>query len=168
MEEIINKVTNSGLVQIDLETIYPEGKRMIFDMKDCLFEGLLLREKDFRAFLKNHDWESYTGIHIAITCTTDAIVPTWAYMLLSLQLQPYASTIIFGTIEDLETVLFKQALQQLDLAAYRDAKVVVKGCSKQAVPLSAYVELSRLLRPLVSSLMFGEPCSTVPLYKRKN
>jgi Protein of unknown function (DUF2480) len=167
MEDIVNKVANSGLVQIDLETLYPSGERVVFDLKDLLYEGLLLREKDFRAFIKTHAWENYTGKHIAITCSTDAIVPTWAYMLLSIHLAPYAQTVVFGTLSTLEQLLFSKALQQIDLRMYQDAKVVVKGCSKQEVPLSAYVELSKMLRPVVSSLMFGEPCSTVPLYKRK-
>jgi hypothetical protein len=167
MEEIVNKVANSGLLQIDLETLYPSGERVVFDLKDLLYEGLLLREKDFRAFLKTHEWSNYVGKHIAITCSTNAIVPTWAYMLLSIHLTPYAQTIVFGNLHTLEEALFSKALQQLDLSTYQDAKVVVKGCSKQEVPLSAYIELSKILRPVVSSLMFGEPCSTVPLYKRK-
>ncbi len=167
MEEIINKVASSSLLQIDLETLYPEGERVIYDLKNNLYEGLMLREKDFRAFLKEHDWKSYEHKHVAIICSADAIVPTWAYMLLTTQLEPYAKTIVFGDLEALETELFRQMLSKMDLESYKDAKVVVKGCSKKEVPIAVYVELSRLLRPVVASMMFGEPCSTVPLYKRK-
>lgn len=167
MEEIINKVASSALVQIDLEDFYPQGERIVYDLKDNLYEGLLLREKDFRAFLKSHDWAIYTGKHVAITCSTDAIVPTWAYMLLAIHLEPFAKTIVFGTLAELEIELFRQAIAKINLQKYKDTKVVVKGCSKNEVPTSAYVELSIVLRPLVSSLMFGEPCSTVPLYKKK-
>ena len=167
MEEIINKVASSSLLQIDLETLYPEGERVIYDLKNNLYEGLMLREKDFRAFLKEHDWKSYENKHVAIICSADAIVPTWAYMLLTTQLEPYAKTIIFGDLEALETELFRQMLSKIDLESYKDAKVVIKGCSKKEVPIAVYVELSRLLRPVVASMMFGEPCSTVPLYKRK-
>lgn len=167
MEEIINKVASSSLLQIDLETLYPEGERVVYDLKNNLYEGLMLREKDFRAFLKEHDWKSYENKHVAIICSADAIVPTWAYMLLTTQLEPYAKTIVFGDLEALETELFRQMLSKMDLESYKDAKVVVKGCSKKEVPTAVYVELSRLLRPVVASMMFGEPCSTVPLYKRK-
>jgi hypothetical protein len=166
MEEIINKVAASNLIQIDLEEFYPTGERVVYDLKDNLYEGLLLREKDFRAFLKTHAWENYANKHIAITCSTDAIVPTWAYMLLATHLQPFAATIIFGNLADLEKELFRQVIEKIDIQKYENAKVVVKGCSKNEVPTSAYIELSRLLRPHVASLMFGEPCSTVPIYKK--
>jgi hypothetical protein len=167
MDEIINKVATSSLVQIDLESLYPEGERVLYDLKDNLYEGFMLREKDFRAFLKQHTWADYSNKHVAITCTTDAIVPTWAYMLLSIHLEPYAKTIIFGDLLALENTLFQKMLENLDITAYQDAKVVIKGCSKKQVPMTAYVELSKILRPVVASMMFGEPCSTVPLYKRK-
>lgn len=167
MEEIINKVANSNLVQIDLELLYPEGERILLDLKEQLYQGLLLREKDFRDYLKTTDWEFYQDKHVAVICSTDAIVPTWAYMLLAIHLQPYIKTLVFGNLETLETEIFRQVLQNLDLSAYQNAKVVIKGCSKKVVPLATYMELSKLLRPYVSSIMFGEPCSTVPLYKKK-
>jgi len=125
-----------------------------------------LKEKDFREFLKTHDWTQYAGKNVAIVCSEDAIVPTWAYMLLAVQLEPYAHTFVFGDLKDLEEKLFLEALERIDPAAYRDARVVVKGCSKVPVPTAAYVELTRRLRPVVQTLLFGEPCSTVPLYKR--
>jgi hypothetical protein len=165
-EEIINRVASSSLISLDLEELYPEGERVVYDLKDNLFQGLILREKDFREFLKQHDWTAYAGKHVAIVCSEDAIVPTWAYMLLALKLTPYAQTVFYGDLEALEAHLFEKALDRLDLESYRDKRVVVKGCSKKAVPTAAYVELTRRLTPLVQSLLFGEPCSTVPLYKR--
>jgi len=164
--EIINRVTNSGLVTLNLEEYYHPGERVLYDIKENLYMGLMLREKEFRAFLKEHDWSGYAGKNVAITCTEDAIVPTWAYMLLTLNLQPYANTIVFGTLADLAEKLYFDAIAQIDPEAYRDARVVIKGCSKVPVPTAAYVEITRLLRPVAQSLLFGEPCSTVPLYKR--
>lgn len=165
-EEIINKVANSGLISIDLEEYYHPGERIVYDIKDNLFQGLLLREKDFREFLKSHDWSQYEGKNIAIICSEDAIVPTWAYMLLGVYLQPYANLFVFGNLESLEDKLFSDAIAKLDPEDFRGKKIVVKGCSKFPVPISAYVEITRLLKPVVQSLMFGEPCSTVPLYKK--
>jgi len=167
MEEIINRVSQSPLISLDLETLYPQGKRVLYDLKDNLFQGLILKEKDFRTFLKTHDWTTYQDAHVAITCSADAIIPTWAYMLLAICLEPHAKTIIYGDMQILENELFRQAIAHIDLAIYKDKKVVVKGCSKLEVPISAYTEIARLLRPLVASLMFGEPCSTVPLYKQR-
>ncbi|PWK22980.1 uncharacterized protein DUF2480 [Arcicella aurantiaca] len=169
MEEelIINKVANSGLITFDLEDLYDKGERIVYDLKDNLFMGMILKEKDFRDFLKTHDWSQYAGKNIAITCSEDAIVPTWAYMLLTTKLQPVANSVVFGSLEELENKLFFDALQKVNIEDYRGARVVVKGCSKVPVPTAAYVEITRLLQPVVQSLMFGEPCSTVPLYKKK-
>lgn len=169
MEEelIINKVINSGLVTFDLEDLYDQGERIVYDLKDNLFMGMILKEKDFREFLKNHDWSSYTGKNVAIICSEDVIIPTWAYMLLTLKLQPFANTIVLGNLEELENKLFYDALGKVNIAEYSGARVVVKGCSKVPVPAAAYVEITRILQPVVQSLMFGEPCSTVPLYKKK-
>ena len=164
--EIVNRVVGSGLVTLDLEDYYHPGERVVYDLKDNLFMGLILKEKDFRAFLKEHDWSQYAGKNVAITCTEDAIIPTWAYMLLTLQLQPYANSIVFGDLTDLDEKLYFDAITRINPEDYRDARVVVKGCSKVPVPTAAYVEITRVLRPVVQSLLFGEPCSTVPLYKR--
>ena len=166
-EAIINRVANSGLVTLDLEDYYHPGERVVYDLKDNLFMGMILKEKDFRAFLKTHDWSQYAGKNVAITCTEDAIIPTWAYMLLTLHLQPHAHTVVFGTLDDLAEKLYFDAIATIDPEAYRGVKVVVKGCSKVPVPTAAYVELTRRLAPVVQSLLFGEPCSTVPLYKKK-
>ncbi len=165
-EEIINRVAGSSLLSLDLEEYYHPGERVVYDLKENLFQGLILREKDFRDFLKTHDWAYYKDKNVAIICSEDAIVPTWAYMLLAVKLQPYAHCLVFGSVEELETKLFCEAIAALDLEFYRGKKVVVKGCSKFPVPTSAYVEISRRLQPVVQSLMFGEPCSTVPIYKK--
>jgi len=163
---IINRVTGSGLVTLDLADYYHHGERIIVDLKDHLFQGLILREKDFRQFLKEHDWRIYKGKNIAITCSEDAIVPVWAYMLLTIHLEPYANMVVYGNLQDLEHALFQRALTTINVEKFKASKVVIKGCGDLPIPAYAYVEISRLLRPVVQSLMYGEPCSTVPLYKR--
>jgi len=165
-EEIVNRVATSGLVSFDLEELFHPGERILYDLKDNLYMGMILREKDFREFLKANDWSQYRGKNVAIICSEDAIVPTWAYMLLAIQLQPYANAVVFGDLNALEDKLFADAIQKVDPEEFRGKKVVVKGCSKLPVPTSAYVEITNLLKPVVQSLMFGEPCSTVPLYKK--
>jgi hypothetical protein len=164
---IINKVANSGLVTLNLEDYYHQGERVVYDIKDNLFMGMILKEKDFREFLKSHDWSVYAGKNVAIICSEDAIVPTWAYMLLTLKLQPVANLVVFGNLQQLEEKLYYDAIAKINPHDYLDARVVIKGCSKVPVPTVAYVEITRLLQPYVKSLMFGEPCSTVPLYKKK-
>ncbi|MCB0495837.1 MAG: DUF2480 family protein [Cyclobacteriaceae bacterium] len=165
-DPIVNRVANSPLVSLDLEQYYPEGERVVYDIKDNLYEETILREKDFRAFVKEHDWKQYAGKNVAITCSVDAIIPTWAYMLLASKISPVANYVLLGNLEDLERELFKRTLAKLNPEEFKDAKVVVKGCSDKSVPASAYVEIVRLLQPIVSSLMFGEPCSTVPVFKK--
>lgn len=165
-ETIVNRVTNSGLITFDLAEYYHLGERIIYDLKDNLFMGMILKEKDFREFLKEHDWTQYEGKNVAITCSEDAIIPIWAYMLLTLKLEPYAHCVVFGTPEDLEKQLMSEALRKVDFEEYIDKRVVVKGCGELPIPTGAYVELTRRLQPYVKSLMFGEPCSTVPLYKK--
>lgn len=167
-ENIVNKVAQSGLISLDLADLYQPGDRELYDIKDNLFQGLILREKDFREFVKLHVWSQYTDKHIAITCSADAIVPTWAYMLLATKLSPYASTIIFGNLEALETIIFDRALSKLDLEIYRDQRVVIKGCGEVPVPTSAYISISNKLSHISKSIMYGEPCSTVPIFKRKD
>jgi hypothetical protein len=164
--EIINKVAQSPLVTFNLEDYYPKGERVMYDIKDNLFQEAILREKDFRAFVKEHDWSQYEGKYVALNCSVDAIVPTWAYMLLTIKLEPYAAKVVYGSLETLEAVLFSEALSKVELEKFKDAKVVVKGCGNLPVPTYAYAEITRLLRPYVSSIMYGEPCSTVPLYKK--
>ncbi len=164
--EIVNKVSQSGLITIDLEEFYPAGERVLFDIKELLFQGLVLREKDFREFIKNEDWNKYKDKYVALTCSADAIVPTWAYMLLATQLEPIAKKVVFGNLESLETILYTEILSKIDINNYKDARVVIKGCGNLPIPKSAYVHITSLLRPLAKSIMYGEPCSTVPLYKQ--
>ena len=165
-DTIVNRVAQSPLVSINLEDYYPRGERVVYDVKDNLFQEMILRERDFRAFVKDHDWSQYQGKYVALTCSADAIVPTWAYMLLTTKMEPYAQRIVFGTLETLEAVLFQEALQQVDIPQFEGAKVVIKGCGDLPVSTFAYTEITRLLRPVAASIMYGEPCSTVPLYKK--
>ncbi len=165
-QQIVNKVATSSLITFNLEDYYEPGERILFDIKELLYEGLLLREKDFRAFIKNHNWEQYENKFVAITCSNEAIVPTWAYMLLAISLNPFAKRVIFGSLQELEIELFSSALSKIRWSDFKDAKVVIKGCSKVDVPVSVYVEVVNLLKPYANSLMFGEPCSTVPLFKK--
>ncbi|RMG16702.1 MAG: DUF2480 family protein [Bacteroidetes bacterium] len=165
MGEIVNRIAQSPLITFRLEQYRPEGERVVLDIKDQLFQGLILREKDFRQFIKTHDWSQYQDQYVAITCSADAIVPLWAYMLLAVQLQPYAKHFVFGSTEALETELYRQALDQIDFSQFEGKPVVVKGCSEVEVPVAVYVEVARRMRPYVKKLSFGEPCSTVPLYR---
>ena len=164
--QIVNRVASSGLKIFDLEEYYVPGPRVVLDIKDQLYEGMILREKSFRDFIKSHDWSAYSGKFVAVTCSADAIIPTWAFMLLTSSLEPYARAIVFGGLDELETKIFFDALSKVDWQQYADAKVVIKGCSKVAVPTAAYVEATRLIRPYAASIMFGEPCSTVPVFKK--
>jgi hypothetical protein len=166
MEEIVNRVANSGLITLDLGEMYPEGERVLFDIRDVLFQGLILREKDFREFIATHNWTAYAGKYVALTCSADAIIPDWAWMLLASALQPFAKKIVFGDLEKLETVLFDEILSTVDAEHYRDQRIVVKGCGDKPVPKTAYIEVVRKLQPVAKSIMYGEPCSTVPVYKR--
>jgi len=167
-ENFINKVAQSGLVTLDPASFYPAGDRVVYDIKDNLFMGLILKEKDFREFVKTHEWAQYQDKYVAVTCTEDAIVPAWAYMLLANKMAPYAREVVFGDAEVLETVLFIKSIAAMDVEQYNGQRVVIKGCGDIAVPVSAYVELTKKLTPVVKSLMFGEPCSTVPIYKKKD
>jgi len=164
--EIVNKVSESGLISIDLEEYYPQGERVVFDIKDHLFQGLILREKDFREYIKNEDWNKFKDKYVALICSADAIVPTWAYMLLATQLEPVAKKVVFGDLETLETILYNEILSKINPADYQDARIVIKGCGDLPVPKAAYVQITSLLRPVAKSIMYGEPCSTVPLYKK--
>jgi len=164
--EITNKVALSGIITIDLEEYYPQGERVLFDIKKLLFQELILREKDFREFVKNEDWSTYKNKYVALICSADAIVPTWAYMLLAIQLEPFVKKVVLGNLEILETILFNEILNAININDFKDARVVIKGCGHLPVPKSAYVEIARLLRLVAKSIMYGEACSTVPLYKQ--
>jgi hypothetical protein len=164
-EEIINRVANSALEVFDLEDYYPNGIRTQVDIAQWLLEGFLLREKDFRELLKNHDWQQYQDHYVAVFCSTDAILPAWASILVTVQLTPYAKKIVSGTIEDLDTALYQEILPTLDYSLYRDKPVIIKGCSKKPVPMGAYILAAQNLQPMAKSIMYGEACSAVPLYK---
>lgn len=167
-ENIVNKVAASGLVTFNLEDYIEKGERVLYDIKDNLFHGLILKEQDFRAFVKEHDWQQYQDKNVSIICSADAIVPTWAYMLLANKMKPYANEVVFGSLEVLETILFTKALAKIDLSIFEGQRVVVKGCGDVQIPTSAYVDITTLLTPVVKSIMYGEPCSTVPIFKRKD
>jgi hypothetical protein len=166
MEEIVNKVAASGLVTIDLEELYPSGERVSIDLAAQLWQGLALREKDFRAWILSNDWSQYANKHVAVHCSVDAIIPAWAYMLVASSLSEYATTVLHGSLQELEMHLFRSVIDALDIDQYVDKRCVVKGCSNLPVPQAAYTHLVMKLRPVVRSIMFGEPCSTVPVYKR--
>lgn len=167
MEEIVNKVAQSALTTIDLEKFYPQGETVVFDLKDHLFMELILKEKDFRAGLQELDWEKYRGKNVAIVCTADAIVPIWAYMLVASYLEPVAGFYAFGDEEFVHKALFLKNIGAIDPEQYRDGRIVIKGCGDKTITEAAYVEVTRLLRPVVKSIMYGEPCSTVPVFKKK-
>ena len=165
--DIINKVAQSGLVTLDLEELIPVGERTLVDLKPWLFEEIILKEKDFREYVSNHDWSQYQNKFVALTCSADAIIPTWAFMLVAVNLKPFVKKLVFGDLVALETELFSEIISQLDPNNFKDQRVVIKGCSVKQVPVSAYIQLTAFLTPLVKSIMYGEPCSTVPVFKRK-
>jgi hypothetical protein len=163
----VNKVAASGILTLDLEKWVPAGAFATFDLKEHLFMGLILKEKDFREALKNKDWTEYQDQYVAVTCSVDAIIPVWAYMLVAAYLQPYAKDVYTGTVAEMQKHLFLKALAAIDVVAYTDQRVVVKGCGDVPIDAFAYAEITKLLRPVVKSIMYGEPCSTVPVYKKK-
>ena len=165
-ESIINRVESSGLISFDLENLYDDRERVLFDVKDLLYQDMVLRENDFRAFVKDHNWQNYLDKNVAVFCSSEAIIPTWAYMLLISKLESFAHVVMVGNLETLEIYLFQRALNELDLEQFRGGKLVIKGCSDKPVPDFAYAEFTRMVKPIASSIMFGEPCSTVPVYKK--
>jgi hypothetical protein len=167
MSEIVNRIAQSPIITFKLEELYPAGERAEIDIKDQLFMGQILREKDFRAYIKDVDWAQYEGKYVAIYCSVDAIIPVWAYMLLAVELEPYAKHVTFGTVAELEKELFLKELDKLDYTQFQDRPVVIKGCSDIKIPEGIYVEATRRIKPFAKKLSYGEPCSTVPLYKRK-
>jgi len=164
---IENKVANSGLITISLEDFHQKGERVLFDIKPLLWQELVLKEKEFRNFIRENDWSQYQDMFVAITCSADAIVPTWAFMLIAVALQPYAKKVIFGNLSDLERELFIDSINNFNLDTIIDKRVLVKGCGEISIPDSAFIYVSEKFIPVVKSLMFGEACSNVPLYKRK-
>ncbi|MBS1574732.1 MAG: DUF2480 family protein [Bacteroidetes bacterium] len=165
-ETIVNKVAESGLITINLEDFYPNAGTAVFDLKDFLFMGLILKEKDFREALKKEDLEKYRNKYVAVTCTTEAIIPMWAYMLVVSYLQPIANDVILGDEKDLHRFLFLKNIAQVKPEEFKDQRIVVKGCGDLPIGEFAYAEITKILRPVAKSIMYGEPCSTVPVYKK--
>ena len=164
-EPITNKVAESGLITVDPASYIPQGETAVFDLKDHLFMGLILKEKEFREKLKATDWEQYRGKNVAVTCSADAIIPVWAYMLVAVYLEPVAAEIIMGDEKDLQKELFIKNISTIDVNEFAGQRVVIKGCGEKPIGEFAYLEISKRLRPVVKSIMYGEPCSTVPIYK---
>ncbi len=166
-KEIVNRVAKSPLVTIDLEELYPSGSRIAFDIAPWLVEGIVLREKEFRIKVENHQWDIYTNKYISIYCSTDAIIPAWAFMLITTKLTPHANSIVIGTQKELETVLFFELISYLNIEEYKNKSVIIKGCAEKPIPPAAYGFLISKLQPVAKSILYGEACSSVPLYKRK-
>jgi hypothetical protein len=167
-DEIVNRIANNkNLITFDLEEYYPKGDRILFDIKDWLFEGLILREKEFRKHVLDHDWSQYQDAYIALTCSTDAIIPAWAYLLLTSSLQPFTKKVVVGSLEVLETILYAEIINTIDIVTYQNKFIIIKGCANKPVPPGAYIDLIQKLQPVARSIMYGEACSSVPLYKKK-
>ncbi len=165
-KSLVNRVANSGLITINLEDYFPAEQVVAFDIKDYLYKGLILKEKEFRAALKAYDWTAYSGKHLAVYCSTDAIVPVWAYMLITANAEPHALSVFQGNVDAFYQYAFYKALEKLDTEQFAEKRIVIKGCNNKPVPASAYMELTRKLRPFAQSIMYGEPCSTVPIFKK--
>ena len=165
-EEIVNRIDNSSIVQVSLDEFYPEGERVLFDIKGFLRDEIALIEKEFRASVKETNWEEYKGKYVGIICSVDAIVPLWAFMLIATQLQPFAQKVVFGNKKDLEKAIFSHLLTELDYSRFKDKPVIVKGCGKYPIPESVVVDFAVKLQGYAKNIMFGEACSAVPLYKR--
>jgi len=166
-ETIVNRVAESGVITINLEDYYPKEELVVFDLKDYLFMGLILKEKDFREALKNFNWQQYENKNVAVTCTADAIIPVWAYMLVASYLQPVTKEIAVGNEKDLITNIIIKKIAAVNGEDFKDKRVVIKGCGDIQIPEVAYVEITNKLRPYAKSIMYGEACSTVPVYKKK-
>lgn len=166
-EEIINKVAQSGLITLDLEDYFPKEPIVVFDLKDHLFMGMILKEKDFRTALQQTDWSAYEGKLVTVTCSADAIIPMWAYMLVATYLTPVASGVVYGDASSATQQFLVQKIAEIPAAEFADKRIVVKGCGDKTIGEAAYLTITTLLRPVAKSIMYGEPCSTVPIFKNK-
>jgi len=163
---LVNRVANSGLITINLEDYFPKEKLVVFDLKDYLYKELILKEKDFRTALKEFDWSQYEGVDLLVVCSTDAIIPVWAFMLVAAYAEPFAHRIFQGDANTFYKIAYEEALKDFDGAQYEGKRIIIKGCSNKPVPPAAYVILTKKLRPFAQAIMYGEPCSTVPIFKR--
>ncbi len=166
-EQIVNRIAQSKLITLDLEDFYPKGERILLDISQWLYEGLILREKEFRTYLEKEEWEQYQDTFIALSCSSGAIIPGWAYMLITTKLQPYAKRVVVGNLEVLETSIFQEIVANMDVTAFDEKSVIIKGCSKKPIPPNAYLWLIAKIQPVAKSIMYGEACSSVPLFKKK-
>lgn len=163
---IENKVESSGLITIDLVDLLPKGNKVVVDLKDFMYEGVILREKGFREKIKNHDWSQYQDAFVAVTNSSEGIIPLWAYMVISSALQPFADLVIRGNLAHLKGALLRRSIESLNVEQYQDKRIIIKGCGDETIPESAYITITQVLQPVVKSLMFGEACSTVPVFKK--
>ncbi len=166
-KEIINRVAQSQLMTIDLQDYYPKGERVLLDIKDWLYQGFVLREKEFRTSIAAHDWSQYQDKYVAVECSSDAIIPGWAYMLCATKLQPFAKKVVYGNLEVLETSIYQSIIENLDITEYINKPVIIKGCTDKPVPQNAYLWITAKLLPVAKSVMYGEACSSVPLFKKQ-
>lgn len=166
-EEIINRVAKSNLVTFNLEEFYPEGHRAILDIKDWLYEEIILKEREFRAFVEAYDWSQYQNQYVALTCSSDAIIPGWAYMLVTSKISPFAKKVVIGNMEQLESAIFQSIIEHIDVSDFKDKPVIIKGCANKPVPQNAYIMATIKIQKVAKSVMYGEACSSVPLFKRK-
>lgn len=167
-DEIVNKVANSALLPVNLEDYYPAERRIFIDLKDWLYEGIMLREKDYRVAIAAHDFSQYSDAYVAIDCTEDAIVPTWAYMLMASHLAPFAKKVVVGDLTHLESTIYQEIIEGLDLEPFANQRIILKGCGDKPVPMDAYAAFVQKVQPVAKSIMFGEPCSTVPVFKKRS
>ncbi len=165
-DKIVNRVANSKLVTIDLEDFFPVGERILFDIKKWLFAEQILKENDFREFVRDHDWRNYQDKYVALTCSSDAIIPSWAYLLITVALSPYAKQIIIGNLKELESAIFQRIISEIPVKKFTGKPIIIKGCSDKVIPETAYSQLINKLLPVATSIMYGEACSSVPLYKK--
>ena len=166
-DKIVNRVASSELKTIDLEDYYPKGERTILDIKNWLFHEIILKETDFREHLKNHDWSQYQNKYVALTCSADAIIPSWAFMLITTYISPFSKKIVVGDLTNLETAIFQDIINTLPIDEFSKKPIIIKGCAHKPIPMTAYTQLIEKLQPIAKSIMFGEACSTVPLFKKK-
>lgn len=166
MSEIVNRVANSGIITLDLADFKPKGSRVLIDIKDQLWQGLVLKEKDFRTYIKSTDWSSFKGKYVAVDCSADAIIPNWAYMLLATALEPFAKKVCFGPLSQMEAILFNEEIEKIDFSQYQESRIVIKGCGDEEISPHAFVALSNKLQNVAKTIMYGEPCSTVPVWKK--